>query len=114
MQKGLHGYNILTLLSMVDGKIDPKEDLVIRNWLIQQFAFTKNLDTQTEMLTKLKKSSYETFLHTEMDSFFAESNKKERLNLLQFAMNVIKADGKIVKGENIYFDQLFNGWNDGE
>jgi uncharacterized tellurite resistance protein B-like protein len=114
MQRGIHGYNILTLLSLVDGKIDPKEDLVIRNWLIQQFVFTKNFDEQTEDFTKLKKADYEPFLQKEMDAFYKISNADERNNLIQFAMNVIKADGKIVKGENKYFDQLFNSWNEGE
>ncbi len=114
MQRGIHGYNILTLLSVVDGKIDPNEDLVIRNWLIQEFAFNKNIDHQTEAFTRLKKNQYEPFLQQEMDAFYNISTKKERNNLLQFAMNVIKADGKIVKGENKFFDQLFNGWNEGE
>jgi uncharacterized tellurite resistance protein B-like protein len=114
MQKGISGYNILTLLSMVDGKIHTKEDLVIRNWLIQQFDFTKNLDEEVEQLTKLKKAEYEAFLHTHMDLFYKNSSLEERNNLLQFAMNVIKADGKIKKGEHLFFDTLFEGWNDGE
>lgn len=114
MQRGLSGYKILMLLTNADGKAHPKEDLVVRNWLVQEFNFTKNLDDAVEELSTLAKKDYESYLQKEMDLFFAASTPQERNNLIQFAINVIKADGKIQKGENYLFDYLYNGWNEAE
>lgn len=114
MQKGKSGYNILMLLTNADGKAHPNEDLVVRNWLLQEFDFSKNLDEEVEKLSVLKADEYETFLQEQMDIFYANSTLEDRNNLLQFAINVIKADGKIEKGENVLFDYLFHGWNEGE
>jgi uncharacterized tellurite resistance protein B-like protein len=114
MQRGISGYNILSLLAIVDNKIHPNEDLVIRNWLIKEFNYTKNLDDQLETLIHLKKADYIAFLQKQMDLFYAASTVTERNSLLQFAMNVIKADGKIKKGENKLFDYLYQGWNEEE
>jgi hypothetical protein len=114
MQKGTLGYNILTMLSMIDGKSNPKEDLYIKDWLIQEFAFSKNLDDELAHISILSKEEYPIFLQEQMDLFYNNSTDKERNNLLQFAINLIKADGKIVKGENLLFDQLYGGWNEQE
>jgi uncharacterized tellurite resistance protein B-like protein len=112
MERGVAGFNILTLLSMADGRSHPNEDLVIRNWLIQEFAFSKNLDAELELLTHLKPKDKLVFLQNQMDAFYKESTLKERNNLLQFAINVIKADGKIAAKEDNLFDYLYNGWNE--
>jgi uncharacterized tellurite resistance protein B-like protein len=114
MYRGIYGYNILSILSKADNKFDPNEDIVIRNWLIQEFDFTKNLDEQVEILSNLKKSEYEAFFIQQLDLFYTVSTQTQRLNLLQFAMNLIKADGKIKKGEHQYFDLMFSHWNEGE
>jgi uncharacterized tellurite resistance protein B-like protein len=114
MQRGTLGYNILTLLSMVDGKSNSDEDLVIKDWLVKEFQFSKNLDDELAYITLLSKNDYSSFLQEQMDLFYQKSNEKNRTNLLQFAMHLIKADGKIVKGENVLFDQLFDGWTEQE
>jgi hypothetical protein len=105
MLKAISGYKILTLLSMVDGKSNANEDLVIRNWLIKTFQFSKNFDYELENLTNLPKKEYGIFLQQNMDAFYTNSTTDDRNNLIQFAINLIKADGKIVKGENVLFDQ---------
>jgi uncharacterized tellurite resistance protein B-like protein len=114
MVKATTGYKILMLMTNVDGKAHPNEDLVIRNWLIQEFQFAKNLDDELDEIAQVPVAEYEPYLQKQMDIFYQNSTAKERNNLLQFAMNVIKADGEIVKGENKLFDQLFDGWNEAE
>ncbi len=114
MQKGTLGFNILTILSMIDGKSHASEDLVIKNWLMQEFPFSKNLDIELTDITDLPPKDYAIFLQEQMDLFYTMSTPEQRNNLIQFAMNIIKADGKIVKGENTLFDQLYEGWNEQE
>jgi len=44
--------------------------------------------------------------------FYQHSEKQDRLELLQFAMNIIKADGQISKEENSFFNELYDAWNE--
>jgi uncharacterized tellurite resistance protein B-like protein len=114
MEKGKSGYVILMLLTMADNKAHRNEDLVIRNWLIQEFNFRSELDKETEQISTTAIADYETLLQKHMDIFYAHSTAAERNNLIQFAMNVIKADGIISKGENKLFDFLYLGWSEAE
>ncbi len=112
MQRSIAGYNILMLLSNVDGAFHPNEDLVIRNWLVQEFQFTKSFDDQLDIISTLQVEDFDSFLQKNMDEFYADSTVEQRNNLMQFAMNLIKADGVIDKGENKYFDHLFENWTE--
>ena len=46
-----------------------------------------------------------------MEQFYRDSTAADRLRLLHFAMDLINADGKITKEENLYFDILYNAWS---
>lgn len=114
MQLGTSGYHILMLLSMVDGKVHPNEQMVITNYLSLAYTFTKNLDNDLEQLITMPKSAYQAHLQQHMDLFFANSTEAERKHLLQFAIHVIKADGKIAALENDLFNYLYSGWTEEE
>jgi uncharacterized tellurite resistance protein B-like protein len=114
MQRAIAGYNMLMLLTVVDGKIHTKEDLVIREWLTNSFNVKPNLDDEMEKLSSLKTEDYPLHFQHQMDKFYANSTQQERNDFLQFAMFLIKADGKITKEENLFFDMLFDAWNEGE
>jgi len=47
-----------------------------------------------------------------MNLFYQHSEKQDRLQLLQFAMNIIKADGEISNEENSFFNELYDAWNE--
>ncbi len=114
MQRGISGYNILLLLSMVDGKAHTREDAHIKKYLIDNFTFTKNLDAQLEYIMNLPVDDYAVYMQQEIDNFYKHSTAVERNKLLNYAIKVIKADGKIVPGENELLDLLYHSWYETE
>jgi uncharacterized tellurite resistance protein B-like protein len=114
MQRAISGYNMLMLLTVVDNKLHTKEDIVIREWLANSFPARPNLDEEMDKLSSLPVDEYATHFQQQMDIFYTHSTLQERNDFLQFAMFLIKADGKITKEENHFFDMLFDAWNEGE
>jgi hypothetical protein len=45
-----------------------------------------------------------------MDDFYDDATPAERKNLLQFAMDLVKADQVITREENHYLQLLFTHW----
>jgi hypothetical protein len=67
-----------------------------------------------EKLSSLPADEYPTHFQHQMDIFYKHSKVQERNDFLQFALFLIKADGAITKEENLFFDMLFDSWNEGE
>ncbi len=114
MERAIAGYNMLMLLTVVDNKLHTKEDIIIREWLTNAFEAKPNLDAEMEKLSSLSADEYPTHFHHQMDIFYKNSTVNERNDFLQFALFLIKADGKITKEENHFFDILFDAWNESE
>jgi len=58
MERAIAGYHLLMLLTVVDNKLNVKEDIVIRDWLSTEFNFTPNLDDEMAALSNLIKKDY--------------------------------------------------------
>ncbi len=114
MQKAISGYHLLMLLTIIDDKLNATEDAVVVDWLAKSYNTKLPLDEAMTILAGLKKEDFKPHFLKHMDLFYAHSNEKERVEFLQFAMNIIKADGMIDQRENEYFDILFEAWNEGE
>lgn len=112
MQRAISGYHLLMILTNVDGKLNVNEDLVIRDWLSRHFLVKPDLDGAMEVISSLQEGEYASHFHTHMNLFYQHSEKQDRLELLQFAMNIIKADGNISPEENNFFNELFDAWNE--
>jgi uncharacterized tellurite resistance protein B-like protein len=110
MQRAISGYHLLMILTNVDGKLNVKEDLVIRDWLATHFTVKAALDDEMAVISNLGKEDYSAHFNRHMDLFYQHSSYAERLELLQFAMNLIKADGNISPEENTFFDALYDAW----
>ncbi len=110
--KPVAGYHLLMILSAVDGEFNVKEDMVIRKWLAEQFPFTVNLDNDMDELSKLDPKDYMVHFEKCMADFYEDSSEKERNELIQFAIDLIKADRKITREENIFLNELFGEWTE--
>lgn len=110
--KPLAGYHLLMILSAVDGKFTAGEDLVIRTWLEEQFPFNISLDKEVEVLSALKQEEYLPHFKKCMVDFYEDSTEGERNELIQFALNLAKADKKITREENEFLDELFSQWTE--
>jgi hypothetical protein len=98
------------ILSAVDFRISGEEDVVIRQYLVNEFPFNVNLDKQMEVISSLKPDEWEGHFLKVMDDFYDDATEVERRNLLQFAIVLAKADNVITQEENHYLNLLFENW----
>lgn len=112
MQKAVSGYHLLMILTNVDGRLNVKEDLVIKDWLSKKFSEKVDLDNEMEVISSLSQEDYPIHFHEHMNLFYTNTTNEERVEFLQFAMDIIKADGKIDPEENKFFNELFDAWNE--
>lgn len=109
--KTIAGYHLLMILSAVDFRFNVQEDHVIREYLVQEFPFHVNLDKEMEKISNLRHDEWESHFLKYMDDFYDDSTSEERNDLLQFAIQLSKADNVITVEENKYLQLLFDHWD---
>ncbi len=110
--KTIAGYHILMLLSAVDRHHDVREDLVIREFLIEEFPppIPINLDPEMEVLSALDSEKYAEHFDKMLDDFYEESTHDERLRLLDFAVGLVKADQVVHEQESNFIRKMITRW----
>lgn len=108
--KTIAGYHLLMILSAVDFRISAKEDEVIRTYLVTEFPFRVNLDREMAIISNLRPDEWERHFLKMMDDFYDDATEEERNNLLQFAIELTKADNVVTNEENYYLNLLFENW----
>jgi uncharacterized tellurite resistance protein B-like protein len=111
MNKVMAGYHMLMILSQVDGEFDRSEGKVIVKYLKESFPFYVNLDGEMDILSNLPKEDYFIHFNNAMNDFYEDSTEKERVEFLEFAVKMVKADKKITPEENKYLRELFFAWD---
>lgn len=111
MNKTMAGYHILMILSAVDFRFNVKEDEVIRDYLVHEFPFQVSLDREMAIISNLKHDEWEAHYIKALEDFYDDSTREERIKLLDFAIQLCKADDVITKTENHFLDLLFNAWD---
>jgi hypothetical protein len=110
MNKTIAGYHLLMILSAVDFRIGWPEDRIIRDYLATEFPFRVNLDGEMEIISYLKPDEWEQHYIKAMDDFYDDATPEERISMLNFAVQLAKADNVITKEENYYLNLLFENW----
>ena len=110
LNKTIAGYHILMILSAVDFRISAEEDMVIRQYLLEEFPIQVNLDKQMEAISRLRPDEWEAHYLKVMDDFYDDATEEERNSLIRFAIELAKADNVITKEENYYLNLLFENW----
>ena len=70
-----------------------------------------NLDNEIDIISKLAHADYFPHFTKAMDDFYQDSTPHERAGFINFAVNMVKADHKISKEENIFLNELLSGWD---
>ncbi|MCS6819265.1 MAG: hypothetical protein RMJ53_04900 [Chitinophagales bacterium] len=112
LNKPIAGYHLLMILSAVDNEFSFNEDNIIAEYICEQFPIAVNLDRETEFLASLPKEEYMKHFKKAMADFYSDSTEKERLDLLNFAVRLVKASEPVTKEENVYLNELFNEWTE--
>ncbi len=110
MNKVMAGYHMLMILSKVDGDFDATEGKVVVNYLKDVFPFRVDLDREMAILSALPLEDYFMHFNNCMNDFYEDSIPQERVDFLNFAVKMVKADKKITPEENKYLKELFFAW----
>jgi hypothetical protein len=112
MNKTISGYHILMILSAVDFRFHVKEDLVIRDWLANEFPFKVNLDKEMEIISGLHHSQWEGHFIECLEHYYLDASHQERLDIIEFSKQLVLADEILFKSEHIYFNTLLDIWKE--
>jgi len=110
LTKAEAGYQMLQILSAVDGEFNAKEDVVIRKFLVDYALSDFQMEEETEVVSTIAPEDYILYFHKAMDDFYADSSHEDRTKFLDFAVQLVKADNRITKDENIFLNELFDAW----
>jgi hypothetical protein len=110
MNKTMAGYHILMILSAVDFRFNEHEDTVIRDYLVHEFPFHVSLDREMAIISNLRHDEWEQHFVKAVDDFYDDSTPAERIHLLDFAVQLCKADQVITREENHFLNILFESW----
>jgi hypothetical protein len=92
MNKAIAGYHILSILSDVDNKFDPREGMIIVKYLKKNFPpLPINFDNEIDILSTLKKNDYLKHFENCLVEFYKDSTQEERIAFLKFAVELIKS-----------------------
>jgi hypothetical protein len=111
LNKAEAGYQMLQILSAVDGKFSVDEDLIIRSYLVENYPFHVSLDGAMEQMSVLSQDDYPVHFQKCMDDFYQDSSSKERTHFMDFAVKLARADDIITRNENIFLKLLFDSWD---
>jgi len=108
--KAVSGFHLLMILSIVDGSFTLAESIVADKYISKHFKDDFSFEEETKFLKLLKPANY--FFHFKecMDQFYSKSSQQERAAFVKFAVEMVKADRKITREENIYLNELLTGW----
>lgn len=109
--KDVAGYEILYILAMVDGEFDPREGRVIVDYIRDKFPLGGNLENAMEELSSSVASDYPILFQKCAEDFYADSNEKERIDFLKFALKMVNADEKIDSNEDWMINKLYQFWD---
>ncbi len=109
--KDTAGYQILCILAVIDGDFDPREGKVIVDFMTEHFPLGGNLESADEELSTTSIDDYPILLQKCAEDFYADSNEKERLELLDFALKLLAADERVDEEENTLIDKLYQYWD---
>ncbi len=108
--KAVAGYQMLMILSAIDGVFNAKEDKIIQQYLTENFSLKDNLDSEKDILSAFPKDEYAIHFNNAMNDFYLHSTVEERNHFLDFAVKLAIADKKITPKENLFLNELFNAW----
>ena len=108
--KDIAGFQLLSMLSQIDGEFKPEEGKVITDYINFNFPFGANLDEALEDISSLTEENFLPHFEKIANDFLEESTEKERIEFLKFAMKLIHADEKVATEEDTMVSRLFNWW----
>lgn len=130
MNKYEFAYNMLMILSVVDGEFQHNEGDVIIEYMREMHEPFVGTENENKLLSELSNDQLIKHFKDACFTFYKKHNRDERLeifessakdfyehslvsdreNFIEFAKKIIIADHKVSKEENTYINRLFKLW----
>lgn len=110
MTQAQAAYDLLLMLSVIDGEIEDMERTVIRHYVSRRYEEKIDFDAEDAQLAQLAPESLLDRFQAAAAAFLEQSNHNDRMELLSKAMDVVTADGVISKEEAKVFKGLADVW----
>lgn len=104
------GYHILMILAEVDGQVATEENAVIRQYLEERHPLQLDPNYEVAFLDAMDRGHYNELFEQAANEYYMNSTIEQRVSFIQFAFDIIKADDKITKEENIFLNMLYDLW----
>lgn len=108
--KAIWGFQMLVILSNVDGNITDEESEIAGRYISKHFRDEFQLKQEMKFLKLIKREDYFFHFRECMDLFYSKSSQNERVDFVKFAVDMVKADRQITSEENRYLNELLAGW----
>jgi uncharacterized tellurite resistance protein B-like protein len=106
-----YGYNMLMVLSVVDGQYTVDEGKIIVDYLTKNYDLDIDIDKENQALLEVKKENIPDHFKKEASDFLENSTEEQRLDFIAFAYRLIQADGYMAMEENKILNSLAHFWH---
>ncbi len=104
------GYQMLMVLSVVDGRYSVAEGKIIVDYLTKNYTLDIDLDNENQVLLKVPKKEIPELFKKAAFDFLQHSSEEQRLDFIAFAYRLISADGMVGKEEHTILTSLAHFW----
>jgi uncharacterized tellurite resistance protein B-like protein len=109
--KDVAGYLLLNILAEIDEDFNAEEGYVISQYMEKMFPIGGNLEGAIEELSTTPRENYPLLFQRAAEDFYSDSTEQERLDFIQFAMELIQADQEVDVNENWLINKLYTYWD---
>lgn len=104
------GYHMLQLLSDVDGSFSSQEERIISDYLAENKSDVPDMKSAADFLSALSREDYIIHFQKCMEDFYQDSTHQERVQFMNFAVQLVKADATVSVEENKFLKTLYDMW----
>ncbi len=109
--KDIAGYLILSILAAVDGDFDAREGKIIVDYIQNSFPLGGNFESALEVMSTTPEEDYPLLLQKCAEDFYADSTEQERIDFLDFALKLVRADESVDEDESFMINKLYQFWD---
>jgi uncharacterized tellurite resistance protein B-like protein len=112
MNKFKAAFEILWLITLADGYADSQEINVIKRFLLDNYgSINFPLEETIRVIDMMDRDGKIEEFQMAVMAFKNLSSANDRINLLDFALEIVAADGQITDSERLCFSYLSAAWN---
>ena len=105
------GYQMLMILSVVDGEYTVSEGKIIVDYLTKNYELDIDIDNENQALLEVPKEQIPDHFKKAAADFLGHSSEEQRLDFIAFAFRLVQADGEINPDENKILNSLAHFWH---